>query len=190
MEALFDIPIMSFKDTTAWESWLSDNYTLQTGVWIKVAKKDSGIASVTTPEALDVALCYGWIDGQRRSLDAHYYLQKYTPRRQRSLWSKVNIGKVEALIANGGMQAPGLKAIAEAQADGRWDAAYESQKNATVPPDLEAALEQNKQARSTFEDLTRADRYAYLWSLMTAKTTEIRATRLQKIIHKLEANEG
>lgn len=186
METLFDIPIMTFQSGEAWEAWLKDNYTLQSGVWVKIAKKDSGIASVTQPEALDVCLCYGWIDGQRRSYDDKYYLQKYTPRRKKSLWSKVNIGKVEALIAAGRMQEPGLLEIEQAKADGRWDAAYESQRNATVPPDLIAALEQNEKAKKFFESLKKAEKYSVLWRLMTAKTPEIRKARLQKMIKTLE----
>lgn len=185
MEMLFDIPIMTFEDDTSWESWLAKNHTDPTGVWIKVAKKGSGIKSVTPPEALDVCLCYGWIDGQRRSLDDTYYLQKYTPRRKQSTWSKVNIGKVEALIAAGRMQATGQKAIEDAKADGRWDRAYESQKNATVPADLEAALAQNKAASDYFESLGRAERYHVLFQLMTAKTQEVREARLKRLVDAL-----
>ena len=187
METLFDIPIAMFKDKESWALWLENNYTDQTGIWIKVAKKGSGIESVTPVEALDVCLCYGWIDGQRRSLDETYYLQKYTPRRKQSTWSKVNIGKVEALIADGRMQAPGQKAIDDAKADGRWDRAYESQRNATVPPDLSAALAQNKIASDYFESLGRADRYHVLFQLMTAKTQKIRDARLKKLVDGLEA---
>ena len=144
MEALNGIEIIAFNDTAQWKSWLANHYELQAGVWLKIAKKSSGIASVTPMEALDVALCYGWIPGQRKPYDEAYYLQKFTRLRPKSLWSKVNIGKVEALIAAGRMQAPGLAEILAAKADGRWDAAYESQKNATIPPDLAAALEQSE----------------------------------------------
>ena len=142
MEALNGLEIIAFNDAAQWESWLANHYELQAGVWLKIAKKSSGIASVTHMEALDVALCYGWIPGQRKPYDEASYLQKFTRRRPKSLWSKVNIGKVEALIAAGRMQAPGLAEILAAKADGRWDAAYESQKKATIPPDLAAALEQ------------------------------------------------
>ena len=185
MDTLFDIPIMSFKDSEAWESWLKSNYTDQTGIWLKMARKGSGVESVSLLDALDTCLCYGWIDGQRRSYDELYYLQKYTPRRKRSLWSKVNIAKVEALIADGRMRAPGLKEIEEAKADGRWDAAYESQKNATVPPDLAEALANNEKAKIFFESLTRAQQYTFLWRLMTAKTLKTRKARLDKIIADL-----
>lgn len=178
---------MTFVDGAAWEAWLAKNYTDQTGVWIKIAKKDSGIASVTQPEALDLCLCYGWIDGLRRSYDDKYYLQKYTPRRKKSLWSKVNIGKVEELIAAGRVQAPGLAEIERAKADGRWDAAYESPKNAVVPDDLLAALEQNEKAKSFFDSLNKTERYTVLWRLMTAKTPEMRKARLEKMVKLLEA---
>ena len=182
-----DLPVMAFKDSAEWELWLSQNYTLQTGIWVKVAKKDSGIASVAIADALDGALCYGWIDDQRRSFDDTHYLQKYTPRRPRSMWSKVNIGKVEALIAEGRMQPQGQAAIDQAKADGRWEAAYESQANATVPPDLQTALDQNKTAKVFFETLNRTNQYAVLWRLMTAKTPQIRAKRLQNMVALLKA---
>lgn len=186
-ETFLGTPLLTFENGAAWEVWLKENYTLQTGIWMKIAKKNTGIASITQPEALDACLCYGWIDGQRRSYDDKYFLQKYTPRRKKSLWSKVNIEKVEALIAADRMQEPGLQAILDAKADGRWDAAYESQKNATVPPDLEAALNQNQKAKVFFESLKKAERYSVLWRLMTAKTPEVRAERLSKMIKLLES---
>lgn len=189
MDTFNNIPIRSFETVGEWQDWLSENYTDQTGTWIKVAKKGSGIASVSPPEALDVCLCYGWIDGQRRSLDATYYLQKYTPRRKRSLWSKVNIEKVEALIAQGLMQAPGQAAIDAAKSDGRWDAAYESQRNATVPQDFQTMLDANRAAADFFNTLTRAERYAALHQLMTAPNEVIRQNRLAKIIIKLKAKQ-
>ena len=187
METLFDIPIMTFPDSKSWEAWLKNNYTSQTGVWLKMARKGSGIESVSLFDALDACLCYGWIDGQRRSYDENYYLQKYTPRRKRSLWSKVNIAKVEVLIADGRMQAPGLQEIENAKADGRWDAAYDSQKNAVVPDDLAEALAQNKKAKAFFDSLTRAEQYSVLWQLMTAKTPVVRTARMEKMIKLLEA---
>lgn len=189
METLQNIPIRSFETVDEWQYWLSKNHTDQIGTWIKVAKKGSGVASVSPPEALDVCLCYGWIDGQRRSLDTVYYLQKYTPRRKRSLWSKVNIEKVEALIAQGRMQAPGQAAIDIAKADGRWVAAYESQRNATVPQDLQAELDIHKTAADFFDTLTRAERYSALHQLMTAPNETVRKSRLAKIISKLEAGQ-
>jgi uncharacterized protein YdeI (YjbR/CyaY-like superfamily) len=178
-----------FEDSAAWESWLDDNYQLQSGVWIKMPRKGSGIPSVSLTETLDGALCYGWIDGQRRSWDETYFLQKYTPRRARSTWSRVNIAKVEALIAAGRLRPSGHAAIEAAKADGRWDAAYESQKNATIPPDLAAELERNQPAKAFFDSLNRAGQYAFFFRLMTAKTPAARADRLQKMVAMLQAGE-
>jgi uncharacterized protein YdeI (YjbR/CyaY-like superfamily) len=185
MEALNDIEIIALKDATQWESWLANHYDLQAGVWLKIAKKSSGIASVAVTEALDVALCYGWIDGQRKSYDEAYFLQKYSPRRSKSSWSKVNVDKVGALIAAGRMRASGLAQISAAKADGRWDAAYESQRNATIPPDLAAALEQNEQAKDFFEELGRTRQYAVILGLLRARTPDNRAVRLRKAIAML-----
>jgi uncharacterized protein YdeI (YjbR/CyaY-like superfamily) len=188
METFQDVPIMTFETSADWELWLQGNYELQTGIWMKIARKNSGIVSISLSDALDACLCYGWIDGQRRSYDDKYFLQKYTPRRKKSMWSKVNIEKVAVLTAAGRMQQPGQKAIDEAKADGRWGAAYESQRNATVPPDLEIALSQNNKAKMFFETLTRAERYSVLWRLMTAKNPEMRQSRLHKMIKTLESN--
>jgi uncharacterized protein YdeI (YjbR/CyaY-like superfamily) len=185
MEALNDREIIALKDATQWESWLANHYDLQAGVWLKIAKKSSGIASVAVTEALDVALCYGWIDGQRKSYDEAYFLQKYSPRRSKSSWSKVNVDKVGALIAAGRMRASGLAQISAAKADGRWDAAYESQRNATIPPDLAAALEQNEQAKDFFEELGRTRQYAVILGLLRARTPDNRAVRLRKAIAML-----
>ena len=187
METLADIPIITFTDALAWREWLDKNYTDQTGVWIKIAKKASGIPSITYAEAVDEALCYGWIDGLKRSYDEQYFLQKFTPRRKRSSWSKVNINKVETLIETGRMQAPGFAEINLAKADGRWDAAYESQANAVIPDDLTTALTQNSEAKEFFESLTKAEKYSVLWRLMTATTPAIRTKRLVSMIESLAA---
>jgi uncharacterized protein YdeI (YjbR/CyaY-like superfamily) len=187
MEALDGCEIIAFNDAAEWESWLADHYESQAGMWMKIAKKSSALASVTDAEALDVALCYGWITGQRRPHDRTYYLQKFVPRRPKSLWSKVNIGKVEVLIAAGRMRPPGLAEIASAKADGRWDAAYESQKNATIPPDLADALAQNQRAKDAFGSLDKSGKYGVIFQLMTAKTVAHRAARLHKVILALEA---
>ena len=184
------IEIIAFADADAWGAWLAEHRQRQEGVWIRIAKKASGIPSVTHAEAIDVALCWGWIDGQRKGLDDTHFLQKFTPRRKRSLWSKVNIGKVEALIAAGRMQPPGMAEVEAAKADGRWEAAYASQKTAEVPPDLHAALAGNEKARTFFESLNSANRYAVLWRLMTAKTERTRAARLEKLVAMLEAGEA
>ena len=181
---------LSFEDTAAWESWLREHHDQATGVWLRIAKKGSGLASVTVAEALDVALCYGWIDSHRRGLDEQNFLQKYSPRRPRSSWSKVNVDKVDALIAAGRMRAAGLEQVRAAKADGRWDAAYESQRTAIVPPDLAAALEANDRAKRRFEALSRTDRYAVILRLLKASGPADRAARLRKAVDALTANGG
>ncbi|WP_156725780.1 YdeI/OmpD-associated family protein [Streptomyces apocyni] len=187
MDALDGLKIMTFADSAEWEAWLAGHHDFPDGIWLKIAKKGSGLASVTIGEALDVALCYGWIDGQRRRYDAAYYLQKYTRRRSRSEWSMVNVRKVDALTAAGRMREPGLAEVAAARADGRWAAAYESQKNATVPDDLAAALKGNEQAAEFFERLGRTDQYLAIVRLLRARTPEVRAARLEKVIAELAA---
>ena len=132
--------VIAFRDAADFETWLAENVDLSAGVWLKIAKKGSGVASLTDDEAVDVGLCYGWIAGQRKAFDEVYYMQKYVPRRPRSRWSQVNVRKVEELTAAGRMRPPGFAEVDAAKADGRWDAAYASQKEATVPPDLAAAL--------------------------------------------------
>jgi uncharacterized protein YdeI (YjbR/CyaY-like superfamily) len=190
MEILQDLPVIFFKDSLAWSDWLADNHAQTSGLWLKIAKKATGIASVDYAQALDEALCYGWIDGQKRSYDEEYFLQKFTPRRPRSVWSKVNVAKVEVLINQGRMRAAGQKAIDQAKADGRWDAAYESSKNAKVPKDLEDALRVNDLASARFVALNKAERYSILFGLMTAKMPKTRASRLKKALEKLSEPES
>lgn len=185
MEALNDADIVAFADAAQWESWLADNHERKTGVWVKIARKNSGKTTVTLPEALDVALCYGWIDSQRKACDEDHYLQRYSPRRPNSSWSQVNVDKVEALIAVGRMREPGLAEILAARADGRWDAAYQSQRNATVPHDLAAALAHDERARDRFELLDTTHQYALFLRLMKARTPGNRAVHLQRIIASL-----
>lgn len=189
MEELNGIEIISAKDSHEWETWLADHHERQSGVWLKTAKKHSGILSVTDEEALDVALCYGWIDSIRKSYDQDHFLQKYSRRRPKGAWSKRNIDKVEALVAAGRMRPPGLAEIVAAKANGRWDAAYESQKNATVPPDLAVALEQNERAKEFFGSLTKTNQYALILRLMKTRTTATRTALLQRILAMLEAGE-
>ena len=189
MEALDGVEIIAFRDAAAWESWLAANHELEAGVWLKVAKKSSGIPSVTADEVVDVGLCYGWVSGQRKSFDERYYLQKYVPRRPRSLWSKKNVEKVEMLLAAGRMREPGMAEVRAAQADGRWGAAYESQKNAAIPADVLAALEDNKRARDFFESLDKTSQYRLFLPVLQAKRVKTRATRLEKLIAMLEARE-
>lgn len=179
--------VLDFPDAAGWESWLDAQHVLQAEAWLRIAKRHSGMASVTTKEALDVALCYGWIDGQRRALDDVSFLQRYSPRRPTSSWSKVNVAKVEALMAAGRMRPAGLAEVAAAKADGRWEAAYESQRSATVPPDLAAALADNARSAAAFERLGRSDRYAVILPLLKARTPETRAKLLARAIEKLAA---
>ena len=190
MEALDGVEIIAFPDAAAWETWLAEHHRLQGGVWLKLAKKHSGIPSVTADEVVDVGLCYGWVSGQRKSLDDRYYLQKYVPRRPRSLWSRVNVDKVETLLAAGRMREPGMAEVRAAQADGRWAAAYESQQNATAPPDAVAALRANKKAQDHFELLDKTSQYRLYLPVLQARGSKARAARVEKMIAMLEAGEG
>jgi uncharacterized protein YdeI (YjbR/CyaY-like superfamily) len=181
--------IIACTDVAEWESWLAEHHDRSRGIWLLIAKKSSNKMSVTISDALDVALCYGWIDSQRKSHDADSYLQRYSPRRPGSPWSRLNVERVVALTGAGRMRAPGLAEVADAQADGRWAAAYEPQRDAGIPPDLAAALAQNEQARTAFEQLDKTGRYAIILPLLKATSPAIRATRLQKAIARLEASD-
>ncbi|MGW6208137.1 YdeI/OmpD-associated family protein [Streptomyces sp. NPDC055089] len=176
-----------FARTAQLESWLEKHHADRAGLWLKIAKRDSGVESVSAAEVIDAALCFGWIDGQRKSFDAVYYLQRITPRRRRSAWSLINVEKVEALTAAGRMRAPGLAEVEAARSDGRWAVAYPSQSRATVPDDLTAALDADEPARVFFDQLGRSDRYLVLLRLMTATTPEVRAARLQKAVASMAA---
>jgi uncharacterized protein YdeI (YjbR/CyaY-like superfamily) len=189
METLNGAEIITCDNAAQWESWLAEHHELPAGVWLKVAKKGSGLPSVTIKEALEVALCYGWIDSQRKGLDETHYLQKYSRRRPKGSWSRVNVELAEALIAAGRMRAPGFAEIAAAQADGRWDAAYESQRTAEIPADLAAALEADQRAREFFQKLGRTDQYAVILRLMKAQTPQRRVDQLQKMITLLAAGQ-
>jgi uncharacterized protein YdeI (YjbR/CyaY-like superfamily) len=178
---------MAFRDAAEFEAWLAEHVDRKVGVWLKIAKKGSGVASLTDDEAVDVGLCYGWISGQRKAYDQIYYLQKYVPRRPRSRWSQVNVRKVEALIAAGRMRPSGLAEVEAAKADGRWDAAYESQSDATVPADLAAALAASPRAARAFESLSKTGRYAITLDLVTARTPKTRSAHLRKHMAALEA---
>ena len=189
MKKVLDLPIKPFKTQDAWEKWLATNHTKSAGIWMQIAKKGSGIASVNYQEALDVALCYGWIDGQKQPYDDEYWLQRFTPRGPRSIWSKINTGKAEALIKSGRMQPAGLAAIEAAKATGRWESAYQPSSNAEVPPELQAALDKNKKAKAFFETLRGANRYALIFRVQTAKKPETRAKRVAEFIDMLERGE-
>jgi len=184
-----DLPILPFASQKKWTDWLAKQHGKSAGVWLKLSKKDSGILSVTYDEALDVALCYGWIDGQKKGFDDKYWLQKFTPRGPKSIWSKINTEKAERLIASGEMKPAGLNAIELAKQDGRWDAAYSSQKNISVPDDFLAALDRNKKAKAFFATLNKVNRYAILFRIETAKKAETRARRIQQFVEMLEKNE-
>jgi uncharacterized protein YdeI (YjbR/CyaY-like superfamily) len=180
-----DAEIIAFADAAEWEAWLDRHHDREAGVWLKIAKKGSGRTSVTIKEALDGALCFGWIDSQRKAFDEHHYLQRYSPRRSTSAWSQVNVEKVEALVAAGRMREPGAAAVRAARADGRWDAAYQRQRDATVPDDLAAALAADDRARAGFEQLGRTDRYAVFLRLMKARTPAARAVQLEQVVASL-----
>lgn len=176
---------IDFTSPTEWEAWLAENHT-KDDVWLRIAKKDSGKTSITIPQALDVALCYGWIDSHRKGYDASYYLQRYSPRRAKSPWSLINVEKAEALIAAGRMQAPGYAEIQLAKDDGRWDIAYESQSIASAPTDLLAALEHNPAAKQAFAQLDKSGQYAVFLPILKAVGAKSRSLHIQKAIAKLE----
>jgi uncharacterized protein YdeI (YjbR/CyaY-like superfamily) len=180
-----DLPIMPFASREAWEAWLEEQHATSDGLWLKLAKKGSGIETVTFAEALDVALCYGWIDSQADKFDGDYWLQRFTPRKPRSKWSQVNREKVAKLIEAGRMKPAGLREVERAKADGRWDAAYEPPSTATVPDDLRAELGKNVAAREFFETLDRTNRYAILYRIQDAKKPETRARRIAKYVEML-----
>ena len=182
------LPIMSFEAQQDWERWLKEHYT-EEGIWLKIAKKETGIPSVSYAEALDSAICYGWIDGQKASFDDKYWLQKFTPRRQKSVWSKVNCDKAIALIKEGRMQPAGLRQVELAKVDGRWDMAYESQSKITIPDDFQSELDKNQKAKDFFSKLNSVNRYAILFRIQTAKKAETRSARIKKFIEMLAKNE-
>jgi uncharacterized protein YdeI (YjbR/CyaY-like superfamily) len=184
-----DLPILPFENKKKWQTWLAKEHAKSTGVWLKIRKKDSGIPSITYEEALDVALCYGWIDGQKKGFDDKYWLQKFTPRGPKSIWSKINTEKAEQLIASGQMKPGGLKAIESAKRDGRWESAYASQKNIAVPEDFQVALAKHKKALAFFASLNSANRYAILFRIHNAKKPETRAKRIQQFVEMLERGE-
>jgi uncharacterized protein YdeI (YjbR/CyaY-like superfamily) len=178
-----------FKSKEDWSAWLEKNHHQTDGVWLRLAKKDSGLRSVTYKEALDAALCYGWIDGQKKPENEQTWLQKFCPRSSRSIWSKINREKVLALIASGEMKAAGLAAIESAKQNGRWEAAYDSPSGATIPADFQAALDASPQAAAFFKTLNKANSYAILWRIQTVKKAETRARKIEHFIGMLERKE-
>ena len=179
-------PVVSFASRAAWERWLEKEHERSTGVFLKLAKKGAGAKTVSHAEAIEVALCYGWIDGQARSLDDQHWLLRFTPRRPASRWSKVNRERATALIEAGRMRPAGLREVERAKKDGRWDAAYDPPSRATVPDDLKRELDRNPTAKEFFATLNSANRYAILYQIEEAKRPETRARRIGKFVAMLE----
>ncbi len=184
-----NLQIISFESAQEWEEWLAENHASSGGIWLCFFKKGSGREALTYAEALDVALCYGWIDGQAKKRDELSYLQKFTPRRPRSVWSKRNTEHIERLIEAGRMKPAGLKEVEKAKADGRWQRAYDSPGNMTIPQDFLEALSRNEKAKAFFETLNKTNTYAIAWRLQTAKRPETREKRMKAIIEMLERGE-
>jgi uncharacterized protein YdeI (YjbR/CyaY-like superfamily) len=176
---------LAFADRDAFAAWLDEHHAASDGIWLKFAKKGSGIASVTYKEALSVALAYGWIDGQVKAIDGDWYRQRWTPRRKRSVWSKINRAAAEAMIERGEMRPAGLAEVERAKADGRWERAYDSPRNATVPDDLRAALDAQPAAAEAFAGLDSQNRYAILHRLQNVKRPETRAKRIAEYVAML-----
>jgi uncharacterized protein YdeI (YjbR/CyaY-like superfamily) len=177
-----DLPVLSFATARTWAEWLATYHASSRGLWLKIAKKGAGSASVTYSEAIDGALTWGWIDGQKGRFNDVWWLQRFTPRTAKSAWSKINRAKVEALIAAGTMEAPGLADVERAKRDGRWERAYDGARSSSVPPDLVAAFARNARARAFFETLDGTNRYAILYRVQTAKKPETRAERITRFV--------
>jgi uncharacterized protein YdeI (YjbR/CyaY-like superfamily) len=174
-------PTILFETAAEFEAWLENNLDDETGIWLKIARAGSGHKTVTIGEALDLALCFGWIDGQRRGLDQDFYLQSYTPRRRRSRWSQINRDKVGELTAAGRMRPSGLAEVERAQADGRWDAAYEPQRSGTVPREMQLALQADPEAAAFFESLSKAGRFAFVLRYQQAKREQTKANLIRRL---------
>ena len=184
-----NLPIILFIDQTTFEAWLKDHQSDEKGVLVKIAKKGSCTSSITYDQALESALCYGWIDSQASSLDEYFYLQKFSPRKSKSRWSKLNTEKAEALIVSGRMQPSGYLQVQLAKADGRWAAAYDPQSQIAIPADFQAALDENQKAQLYFSGLNSINRYAILYRLQDAKKPETRIARIKKFVEMLANNE-
>lgn len=178
-----------FKNQAAWHAWLEKNHDDPDGLWLHFAKKGSDVRTLTYDEALETALCFGWIDGQVRTHDADTFIRKFTPRRARSIWSKVNRAKAEKLIESGRMRPSGHRAIERARESGEWEAAYDSSRTAVVSPDFQAALDKSKPAAAFFETLNSANRYAVLWRIQTARSAALRGKRIAEMVEMLKKKE-
>ena len=184
-----DLPVLGFEDSAAFQAWLAEQHATSPGIWLKIPRKGSAVPGVSYPEALAVALCFGWIDGQKARLDDDYWLQRFTPRQPGSRWSKINTEKAAELIGAGRMRPAGLREVERARADGRWDAAYAGPRTMGVPPDLERALAGHDAARAFFATLSGANRYAILYRIADAKRPQTRARRIEKYVAMLAAHE-
>lgn len=189
MTKLNAIPTIEFKTAESFETWLERHHDNSSGLWLKIFKKDSGKKTISYAEALDVALCYGWIDGQKQAYDEQAWLQKFCPRTAKSIWSKVNIGHVERLINNAKMRPAGLKAVEKAKADGRWEKAYDPPSKMTIPEDFLKELSKNKKAEEFFKGLNKTNLFSIGFRLQTAKKQETREKRMKEIIEKLAKGE-
>ena len=180
-----DLPVLSFPDQAALEAWLEAEHQTAPGLYVKIAKKGTGIPSINWEQMVEVLLCFGWIDGRANRLDDTFYLQRITPRRSKSVWSQKNVATVERLIAEGRMRAAGLAVVEAAQADGRWERAYAGSASINVPDDLAAALDAEPAARSAFDALDGTNRYAVLWRVHTASSAATRAKRIAALVQML-----
>lgn len=184
-----ELPLLSFKTSAQWEKWLDKNYENTDGIWLKIFKKDSGIKSINYAMALDVALCFGWIDGIKKKLDEVSFIQKFTPRRARSTWSYRNTEHIQRLTTSGKMRPPGIAQVDMAKADGRWEKAYAPQQEAIIPEDFMKELNNNTKARAFFDTLNKTNLFIIYYHLHQAKTPETREKRIQRFITKLEQRE-
>ncbi len=189
MSKLNTLSTIEFKTAETFETWLEKNHDNSSGLWIKIFKKGSGVKTISYAEALDVALCYGWIDSQKKSFDERAWLQKFSPRTSKSIWSKVNIGHVERLIKEGKMRPAGLKAVEKAKGDGRWEMAYNPPSKMTIPDDFLKELSKNKKGEEFFKGLNKTNLFSIGFRLQTAKKQETRDKRMKEIIEKLAKGE-
>jgi uncharacterized protein YdeI (YjbR/CyaY-like superfamily) len=180
------LPVIAFKSPQAWSQWLTKHYSAQKGVWVQLFKKASGKQTITYEQALEEALCWGWIDGQVKSLDTDSYVQKFTPRGPKSIWSKKNCQRIEQLVKEGRMKPSGISVVEAAKKDGRWDRAYDSPANMKMPADFLKELSKHPQAKAFFETLNKTNVYAIGWRLQTAKKPETRRARMQVILDLLK----
>lgn len=189
LRAINNEQVMTFGQSRDWAAWLENNHLTSSGIWLRLAKKAAKVQSVSYDEALEEALCYGWIDGQKKSDDETWWLQRFTPRGARSIWSKANRDRVEGLIKRGKMKSSGLDVVERAKRDGRWDAAYDSPRHATVPSDFRRELDRNGRAKAFWGTLNGANRYAILHRIQVAKKAETRKRRIQQFVSMLAKNE-